>query len=157
MRSIEDFEFIPLNGWNVYGGPFRSAPHDRGYRTLCLQAEPRQVGAPQPDQYLRIQDFSVPDIRNAVFMLAWVMFESIVRRRPVYIGCFGGTGRTGLMLAILIRVAYGDTGERALVRVRKQYRSRAVETEEQEKYLASFPVKNLVLWLKICKLIAMIR
>ncbi len=156
MRSIEELEFVHLNGFNVYGGPFRLAPHGVIFRTLCLQAEPRELGAPHPDQYLRIRDFSVPDIRNAVFMLAWVMFESIVRKRSVYVGCMGGTGRTGLMLAILIRITYGDDGERALWRVRQQYRARAVETKEQEEYLADFPVKNLRLWLKICKLIAFI-
>lgn len=153
MRPITHFEFVHLNGFNVYGGPFHAAPHEFYFKTLCLQAEPRARGAPKPDQFLRIPDFSVPEVRNATFMLAWVLFESIVRKRPVYVGCMGGTGRTGLILALLIKICYGETTN-PLVNVRAQYRSSAVETQEQEEFLSDFPVRNLKLWLKICKLIA---
>jgi len=50
----------------------------------------------------------------------------------VSVGCIGGHGRTGTLLAGVLAVVEGLTGEQAVKEVRKRYCERAVETKGQE-------------------------
>lgn len=144
---------LKLTGWFVTAGPFRDAP-PIGMKNLCLQAE--QPGSDKIDYRLPIQDFSTPDIRETVFALAWVIWQGVAWKRLVYIGCQGGKGRTGLVLALLVRIDRGTKGRAAVTYVRKHYDRHAVETEFQSKFVDKFPVRNLQRWVKVCRFIARI-
>jgi protein-tyrosine phosphatase len=74
----------------------------------------------------------------------------ILEGKPVYAGCMGGIGRTGLLLALVLK-AWGD--EAPVATVRKQYYPHAVETSEQMRYIKEFEIdpklKRRIRWGKI--------
>jgi len=67
--------------------------------------------------------------------------------KQLYIGCMGGWGRTGLFMALLAK-ASGISDPVAFIR--EQYTPHAVETKEQQDYVANFDVspiqRNLWRW-----------
>lgn len=65
-------------------------------------------------------------------MIAWVA-KRLDFGAKVHIGCLGGHGRTGLVLAAL--VAHMGVSDDAIAYVRKHYCKRAVESKEQIKFL----------------------
>lgn len=56
----------------------------------------------------------------------------------LYVGCMGGTGRTGTMLAILAAQHPAMSGAEAITYIRQVYKSGAVETSEQEAQVMHF-------------------
>lgn len=50
---------------------------------------------------------------------------------PLYVGCMGGTGRTGTFLAALVAQHPAMSGTDAITYIRQVYRAGAVETTEQ--------------------------
>jgi hypothetical protein len=93
-----------------------------------------------PWQHIHIEwpDFGVP---SDVAALRRAVVE-ILRRagqagERVEIGCIGGHGRTGTLLAILALMA-GLPDRNAVAWVRQTYCSSAVETAEQEQFINSF-------------------
>lgn len=53
------------------------------------------------------------------------------------VGCTAGLGRTGTTLAILARIEHGLNGPDAIAWVRSHYNASAVETKEQQAYVAA--------------------
>jgi hypothetical protein len=86
---------------------------------------------------LPIQDFGVPQVKDTIRAVEEALVLIAVCRRPVYAGCMGGIGRTGLFLALLAK-AFGVT--KPVEYVRQNYYSHAVETKEQFDFVASFPI-----------------
>lgn len=127
----------------VHGGPFRHAPVD--FDGVCL-LEKALTNPRDPNRWfhLPIQDFSVPSDDAQVRKALRHVFSSLLRGRNVYVGCMGGFGRTGLMMALIAKVmAYPDPVQY----VRTQYTKQAVETRAQEAYVENFDVKSLRRWL----------
>ena len=60
------------------------------------------------------------------------------------VGCLGGQGRTGLFLALLAKV-WGIADP--VKYVRRVYLRRAVETRDQEEWVADFEASGLRRWL----------
>ena len=58
-------------------------------------------------------------------------------QHPVYVGCYGGTGRTGTFLALLAKM---DGIESPIAYVRNEYRKQAVETRPQERFIRDYVV-----------------
>jgi len=58
----------------------------------------------------------------------------------IYIGCMGGWGRTGLFMALLAK-ATGISDPVAFIR--EYYTPHAVETKEQQDYVANFDVSPI--------------
>lgn len=115
----------------VIGGPFRAA--GAGVFGVCL-LEGAVQGA---NVHMPIMDFQVPeDPAKAADALYWALLAG-ARGCQVYVGCMGGWGRTGLFLSLMAKTA-GIAAP--IVYVRKNYTSRAVETAEQERYVADFDV-----------------
>ena len=152
--TMKEKRFKPLDlmGWRVYGGPFREAPLVGTYN-VNLQAEKAHGHAPIHHR-LPIVDYSLPAVGAAKATLARIIFMALVRRKFVYIGCMGGIGRTGLILSLLVRIAYDLPGVVSVDHVRSNFHSHAVETDEQQSFVNLFPCKGLRRWLKFCKLIA---
>ena len=124
---------LPLWGWKyftVYGGPYLERP--TGMLGVKLAKE---IKAPS---YVKIDtpDFGVPNKRDARAGL-WDVLDAITHGDPVYVGCMGGRGRTGLFLAILAK-AFGV--KNPVEYVRENYYEHAVETERQYQFVEEFEI-----------------
>jgi protein-tyrosine phosphatase len=102
---------------------------------------------PLPCTYhLPIMDFSVPDdkakLNEAIINIIQEMIE---KKNTVYMGCFGGVGRTGLVLACIAK-SLGI--ENPISYVRENYSPRSVETDEQSQFVLDFNPSVVQNWLK---------
>jgi hypothetical protein len=87
-----------------------------------------------PVEFLfRIVDGSVPDDVNEFSKMIDWLSEQLLAGKKVHIGCIGGHGRTGLVLAALRKHMTGD--EDAITHVRKNYCKKAVESQKQIDWL----------------------
>lgn len=81
----------------------------------------------------QITDMKVPDDEDEfVRMIDWLV-ERVRDGRKVHVGCIGGHGRTGMVLAALAS-RFGH--DRPIAYVRENYCAKAVETGEQVEFLA---------------------
>jgi len=115
----------------MFGGPFFDAPTSPDFLTINLMAEHPDLPS---EIYIPIKDYSIP---SSPFPFIEAFDKIRDDPRDVYVGCFGGKGRTGLFMACFLKYL-GD--ENALHTVRSQYNPHAVETPEQEEFLSNFPV-----------------
>ena len=79
-------------------------------------------------------DFGLPADHETAFDAIKQAFARARQGQDVVIGCRGGTGRTGAMLACLA-ILGGVPPELAVPWVRKRYRAGAVETPEQARWV----------------------
>lgn len=109
--------------------------------TVCLTSH---VAIPTTIHY-PIQDFSVPtDLLGLEDALRRTTY-ALMRKEPVYVGCAGGVGRTGLFLSCLLKVLHPDCTD-PVRWLRKIYWPHAVETPSQEKFIADWvPSRSLQL------------
>lgn len=90
---------------------------------------------PWPHDHLDWPDFGVPDdAGHVVAALRSVLARARAGER-VEVGCLGGHGRTGTALACLAILGGQPAGD-AVAWVRANYCTRAVETAEQEAFVA---------------------
>lgn len=130
-KPPENYVDFEVNGVarRMYGGSFFHAPEDDKFLTINLMEE-----YPLPcDFYLPIKDYSCPTDIQAMFDI----FEEIEKsNKDVYVGCFGGVGRTGLFMSCFLK----HLGQiNPILRVREDYNSHAVETSEQREFVFFFP------------------
>jgi len=128
---------IPLRGkkhFTVFGGPYLDRHGSmRGVKMAAEIDLPCDVSIPT-------KDFQVPD-RKMLHKGLEQTVDLILADEPVYVGCMGGRGRTGLFLAILVKVF----GVRYPVKyVRKNYFSHAVETTAQYDFVRYFRPRRSV-------------
>ncbi len=95
---------------------------------VCVRAERAPSG--RYNVHLPIHDFSVPspDQQDEVELALRETLEALLDGKPVYVGCMGGWGRTGLFLALLAKVCGVD---QPVTYVRENYSNRAVETRSR--------------------------
>lgn len=101
--------------------------------TVCLAT---YIAVPAKVAY-QIRDFSVPDDIDGFNLALERTIWALMRKKPVYVGCAGGMGRTGLYLACL-RKALTPVETDPVAWVRKNYWPHAVETKEQERFVANW-------------------
>ena len=83
-----------------------------------------------------IVDYAAPhDADDFVQLIAWLA-HNIIAGRVVHIGCIGGHGRTGLVLAALYSYMTADCN--AIQYVRTNYCLKAVESTVQIKFLQKY-------------------
>ena len=143
MRGYVALPMMWGSEFRVYGGPYMKIP--KGMVGVKMAAEikvPCEVNIPTVD-------YQVPeleDMKDGLFQAV----EYIASGRPVYAGCMGGIGRTGLFLAIVCK-AWGITDPIAYVRA--NYYAHAVETDQQRKYVDQFVIDPTILkmikWAKV--------
>lgn len=94
---------------------------------------------PWPCEHLDWPDFGVPEDPSAVVAALRSLLERARSGGRVEVGCLGGHGRTGTALACLA-VLCGRPAPQAVDWVRANYCPAAVETEEQEAFVAAIEV-----------------
>lgn len=120
--------------YTVFGGPFAQAPITMA--TVKMAAEirmPCSVSIPTID-------FSVPS-KAVLDEGLYQAVKMILHGDPVYVGCMGGRGRTGLFLAILAKAFKIDN---PVEYVRQHYYAHAVETAKQYQYVQNYEIPNAV-------------
>lgn len=146
---------IPLRIGNiidteVYGGPYRDRPPQMfGVKMAQEIDEVFNVDVPT-------RDYDVPAISDLRMGIVRTLM-AMVNDRTVYVGCWGGIGRTGLFLAALVKVQIEyramqhrtGGGEDPVVYVREHFMQNAVETSQQMKFIADFDVSEIVNWLHV--------
>lgn len=157
---------IELNGRKVtvMGGPYREKPE--GIKGVKLAPEINAAC----DVSIDIPDYSVPGVLYVHHAMK-DMFTILNQDGKIYLGCFGGIGRTGMIMACLIKTIgmanlqaeektwlykikkfFGGVPSNHLWMInypiqfiRDEYLSTAVETPEQEAFVKAYdPTK----WLK---------
>ncbi len=93
-----------------------------------------------------IQDVSIPESPDAAIAIIDAIDHHIGRGQIVYVHCWGGVGRTGVIIGCWL-ARHGFGGEAALMRLRELWRQcpksvfrRSPETPEQEQYILSWEV-----------------
>jgi hypothetical protein len=92
---------------------------------------------PWSHDHLDWPDFGVPEDPLPVAAALRRLLERARGRERVEVGCLGGHGRTGTALACLA-IMSGHPSDDAIVWVRANYCAHAVETAQQEAFVAEF-------------------
>ncbi len=145
-------QVLPPGGRLICGpcppSPFRqgvAALVDLGVSTIaCLLDDhemPAELAAAYETAALDVVRFQIPDFgppANATTLSAFLddLLARLRRRETVYLHCFAGIGRTGTVLACLLKTA-GAAGDPVRL-VRAIYDARALETEEQQRFARAF-------------------
>ncbi len=128
----------------IAAGPYRSKPSNQPGVKLAAEFDlPYMVDCP-------IKDFGVPEpkiVEDALYATILMMRRGTVP----YVGCFGGKGRTGLFLALMLKVSYKACRRfwhskeiDYVAGIRNLYSDHAVETQEQADFVRDFDVRALV-------------
>lgn len=122
------------DGTRVYGSPFRSEHSERADFGLYLDS---LWSPPWAHECIEWPDFDVPT--NTADAIAKIVnaFERARAGQVVEVGCLGGRGRTGTVLACMAVLA-GVPPFEAVAWVRTHYDSHAVETRAQEAFVFTF-------------------
>jgi hypothetical protein len=136
------FDFGSFGG-GVYYGPYSEKP--KHYHGVCLR---EQVPANMDCAvHIPIDDFSVPELRAARVGVFKVLIL-LKRYGSCYVGCLGGRGRTGIILALLQKLedeSEGLTGVDAVLEVRTRTKNtHLVETQEQRYFVSKFPTQGML-------------
>lgn len=116
----------PREGFDVYVG------FDSGMK--LVQATPWGVNPNAPVQAKAlITDGSVPKDKADFDAMIDYLIEELAEGKRVHIGCIGGHGRTGLVMAVLVNVINGE--QDAITWVREHHCEKGVESIEQVKWL----------------------
>lgn len=121
----------PRSGYDIYVGfdwgmhlpapPSPWNPGDEGEDPHAIHAK------------FQITDGSVPsDTDEAKRMVTWLVGQ-LAEGRRIHIGCIGGHGRTGMIMAAIVKEALGEKD--AIAWVRKHHCKKAVETQTQVDWL----------------------
>lgn len=81
-----------------------------------------------------VPNMGVPQDPKAFRMLVDTVVEVLAGGGSVHIGCIGGHGRTGMMIAAVVATIGGITDD-PITWVRTNYCGKAIESAAQEKYL----------------------
>lgn len=109
---------------------------DDSERSFGLYLDPRWQPS-WPSDLIEWRDFGLPDDAELAAQKIEAAFVRARRGELVEIGCLGGSGRTGTVLACMAVLA-GVPPAEAVAWVRYAYRPEAVETAEQEEWVRWF-------------------
>jgi Predicted protein-tyrosine phosphatase len=112
----------------IHGGPYRERPSSHVGVKMAVEIDhPHDISVPT-------RDFSVPKQHHMEEGIRKVL-KPLALNEPVYVGCMGGIGRTGLFLACLAKTLGED---QPVKYIRKNYIPHAVETSQQENFVRTF-------------------
>lgn len=128
--------------FELFGGPYRNKPDSM----VGIKVAEELPMKPLTVALVNIPDFSIPRNDEQVRKALDTALGVLLNGEPLYVGCLGGTGRTGLFFALLYRrmswvLNYeAVTGTAAIKFIRGVYKPHAVETNEQVAYVREFRV-----------------
>ena len=148
---IKEMNLHLRNGFvTLRGGPYkRKPPNTIGVKMAAEINEACHIS-------IATEDFGVPNETDLIVGLMQCA-QYIRYGDDIYVGCMGGTGRTGLFLAALVKATMSrpkfrvfgglfwskPDGLEAVLYVRNHYKSGAVETLEQEHYIRDLDTKEV--------------
>ena len=124
------------DGTEVSAVPLRERREDEAERDFGLYMDPRWEPS-WPAELIEWEDFGVPADRERAAAQIRAAFERARAGERVEVGCAGGLGRTGTVLACMAILA-GVPQDEAVGWVRANHHARAVETPEQEAWVRAF-------------------
>lgn len=131
---------LEIGGFKIYGGSCINPPIGMDiYVGLDLGMATHESAYPWNStcvsvRYL-IEDMKVPtNVPEFKKMISWLAVE-LKKGKKIHIGCIGGHGRTGLVLAALVASITGN--KEAISYVRTNYCYKAVESNVQVQFLMS--------------------
>jgi protein-tyrosine phosphatase len=100
-------------------------------------------------QHFPIRDLSVPGSPDVTVAILDAIDQHISGRRMVYLHCWGGVGRTGIIVGCWL-ARHGVKGEAALAKLHELWKQcplsayrRSPETREQEQYIVNWNERGL--------------
>ena len=131
--------------FHIIGGPYRRL-HEIGapgyYVNMAAEIDL------DADIRIPVLDFSVPqgDLDEDLMKILMAGFTG----QPIYVGCMGGIGRTGLLIGLLYKlslvadeapslVVYSD---RAVLLTREHFKAHAIETDEQQDFIHGYDISH---------------
>lgn len=136
----ESHPTLELLGQKVHGGSCLSPV--KGYDIYVgLDMGMKRRHAPFPwhpadEVLLSISDGDIPLAPEEFWNLIGWLIEKLKEGKSVHVGCVGGHGRTGMVLAALVsEIGLSDD---PIAWVREHYCEKAVETDKQIKFLVKF-------------------
>jgi protein-tyrosine phosphatase len=94
---------------------------------------------------VRVEDFKVPEDEEAWLRAAKDLIRHALRGRRAFVGCRGGVGRTGMMIATVAKIL-GETSP--VFWTRRNWRREAIETLAQERFVQGLDVSPIQGWLR---------
>lgn len=89
-----------------------------------------------------IKDMHAPSNKKETIKLVQYLCNQLQKGKKVHVGCIGGHGRTGTIIAAVVKMLLGE--EDAITWVRKNYCKKAVESSAQVDFLHSvFGIKKV--------------
>lgn len=126
----------------VFGGPFKQ--YEPGTRRLIGVKMAAEINHPH-EISIPTHDFSIPD-PDAMTMGLKEALSYMADGNDIYVGCMGGIGRTGLFMGVLVKCLADYDGKKVdpVKVVREQYKSHAIETNEQQVFVRTFNTEPVV-------------
>jgi hypothetical protein len=124
------------DGTIVRALPLRERRETDDWRECGLYMDDRWAPT-WPADLIEWEDFGVPRHAETAGTQIRMAFERAKSGQHLEIGCAGGLGRTGTVLACMA-ILSGVPEEEAVGWVRRNYRAEAVETSEQEAWISWF-------------------
>jgi hypothetical protein len=124
------------DGTVVRALPLRERRETDEWRECGLYMD-EKWGPTWPAELIEWEDFGVPRDAETAASQIRAAFGRAKSGQHLEIGCAGGLGRTGTVLACMAILA-GVPEDEAIVWVRRNYRADAIETAEQEAWIKWF-------------------
>jgi hypothetical protein len=140
---VLDFPHGPMT---VVGGPFDAYIAGIG---VCLEEESALAGEAQI--LFPIHDFTAPKVEDLERLIADIIVAHAAEpNEPVFVGCRGGFGRTGTVVAALVKYAQEMTAEEGdalldpIKYTRQNFNPNAVETQPQANVVRALNVNTVL-------------
>lgn len=129
--------YSPTPEVTIWGGP--QPQKDWNLKTV-LVVNLLESKTKTEDVWFPIRNWDIPDDNEMFDVLIDALIQRASKGDEIYVHCFGGHGRTGLVLgAVAAKLGIEDPVEH----VRKHYCQRAIETPEQEQYVTDYADRSL--------------
>lgn len=126
-----------LDNANIFCSAWKLASkYERPTPDFALYADPIWVTKSR-NEFINWPDFGVPRFENLAYEQILSAY-TIAKKFNVEIGCIGGHGRTGTMLACMAVIDQNLNTVQAIDFVRSTYCDHAIETHSQEMFVDFF-------------------
>lgn len=130
---------LDIGGFQIYGGSCSSpvvkdADIYVGFDGSMVRTHRQYPWDPGTEFLYKIVDMAAPSDSESFVLLLDYLAVQLTAGKKIHLGCIGGHGRTGTVLAALVKVITGEAD--AISYVRKNYCEKAVESTEQVRFLS---------------------